>query len=484
MWQVASDGVTYLLSQSGESLLRLFWFVAIFEIPRYTLGFVSIAALSFHQGRKRPRASDVDRVSILIAGHNEADSIERCVQSLREQSRPPDQIIVVSDGSADRMPEMLRSMQQRGLIDEAHCTQVRSGKSAAVNLALGRATGEIVINVDCDCTFDRHALKWILEPFRDPQAGGVAGNIVVGNANHNVITAFQAIEYLISISQGKQAADFTHQMSCISGAFGAFRRAALKRVGGLDAGGGEDLDVTLRLRKAGWRTLFAAEAVCYTNVPETLSALVRQRFRWERDAVQLRYRKHGDLLNPFSAGFSVRDLMNEMDFMIFNVGSAVAFPIYLVWLFATYGDLALIILIGAQVGMLVLDASTFVLAALVSPRVKALGLAPYVIGYSLFNGFVMRFVRLAAYLQEWVFEASYRDICATKSARGAEITCNHSRNVCVLTIYQTNVESCGAELAARSIFCSSVSSPSLWRTTCSAISFCCGQTGWFCAIST
>ena len=47
MWQTTSDGITYLLSQSGESLLRLFWFVAIFEIPRYTFGFVSVAALSF-----------------------------------------------------------------------------------------------------------------------------------------------------------------------------------------------------------------------------------------------------------------------------------------------------------------------------------------------------------------------------------------------------------------------------------------------------
>jgi len=91
------------------------------------------------------------------------------------------------------------------------------------------------------------------------------------------------------------------------------------------------------------------------------------------------------------------------------VGAAIIFPIYIAWLLATYGDLALMILIGAQAGMLVLDSATFVLAALVSPKVKALPLAPYVVGYSLFNGFVMRFVRLAAYLQEWVVEASYRD---------------------------------------------------------------------------
>jgi len=409
MWQTASDGITYLLSQSGESLLRLFWFVAIFEIPRYMLGFIAVTVLSFCPKTARPGAVDDDRITVLIAGHNEEDSIGRCVQSLLEQSRPPDEIIVVSDGSTDRMPEKLRQLQERGLIQEAHCTQVRSGKSAAVNLALGRATGDIVINVDCDCTFDRHALKRILEPFADPRTGAVAGNIIVGNATDSLVTAYQAIEYMISISQGKQAADFTNQMSCVSGAFGAFRRVALHRAGGFDAGGGEDLDVTLKLRKAGWRTLFDAGAICYTNVPETFSALVRQRFRWERDAVRLRYRKHRDFLNPFSAAFSVRDLAHELDFIVFNIASAIVFPIYLVWLFVTYGDLALTILIGAQVGMLVLDSLTFVLAALVAPRVKALRLVPYIVGYSLFNGLVMRFVRLAAYLQEWVFEASYRD---------------------------------------------------------------------------
>ena len=409
MWQNVSDGITYLLSQSGESLLRLFWFVAIFEIPRYTLGFVSVVALSFRPKQERRHASSADRVTVLIAGHNEEDSIERCVRSLLEQSRLPDEIIVVSDGSTDQMPEKLRQLQVRGLIKEGHCTQVRSGKSAAVNLALRRATGDVVTNVDCDCTFDRHALKKIIEPFADPRVGAVAGNIIVGNADRSLVTRFQAIEYLISISQGKQAADLTDQMTCVSGAFGAFRRAALDRVGGLDAGGGEDLDVTLRLRSAGWRTLFAAEAISYTNAPETLAALVRQRFRWERDAVRLRYRKHGSLLNPFSSRFSVPELMHEIEFGVFNVGAAIIFPIYIVWLFTTYGDLALMILCGAQAGMLVLDSATFVMAALVSPEVKALPLAPYVLGYGLFNGFVMRFVRLAAYVQEWVVEASYRD---------------------------------------------------------------------------
>jgi cellulose synthase/poly-beta-1,6-N-acetylglucosamine synthase-like glycosyltransferase len=405
--QPLADGIIYLTAQSGESLLRLFWFVAIFEFPRYTLSFLSVAAILFYpKGKQYPY---LGKVTVLIAGHNEEESIERCVQALHEQSRPPDEIIVVSDGSADRMPEKLRDLQDAGLITEGHSTQVRAGKSAALNLALSRATGDIVIIVDCDCTFDRHALRDILEPFADPRVGAVAGNIVVRNANRNLITAFQAIEYLISISQGKQASDLTDQVSCISGAFGAFRIQALRGVGGYDAGGGEDSDVTLSLRKAGWKTVFASEALCYTDVPEKLGVLVRQRFRWERDAVHLRYRKHSDLINPFSPRFSLRELTHEVDFLVFNLGSAVFFPIYIVWLIATFGELGVIILIGAQAGMLLLDGAAFTLAALVTPRVNAVGLLPYVPGYSFFNGFLMRFVRLGAYLEEWIFRASYRD---------------------------------------------------------------------------
>ena len=231
---------------------------------------------------------DAGRVSVVIVGHNEEDSFDRCVAALREQSRPPDEIIAVSDGSTDRMPEKLRAAQRRGLIQEAHCLQVRGGKAAAGNLALGRTTGDIVVNVDCDCTFDRHALRNILEPFADPRVGAVTGNLVVRNAEETLITVYQAIEYTIGCSCGKRAGNMMDQMTIVSGAFGAFRRAALEQAAGYDAGGGEDMDVTFRLRGAGWKTLFAPDAICYTDVPATLMAFTRQRFRWERDAMRLR----------------------------------------------------------------------------------------------------------------------------------------------------------------------------------------------------
>ncbi|MEM8573615.1 MAG: glycosyltransferase family 2 protein [Pseudomonadota bacterium] len=404
-----SDGLTYLLSQSGESLLGLFWFVAIFEVPRYLLGFLAVAAVGVPQGQAPTCHAKRPRVTAIIAGHNEEQSIERCVRCLHEQSQPPDQIVVLSDGSTDRMPTKLRELKARGLIDEFHCTELRSGKPAGFNLTLRHAAEEIVVNVDCDCTFDRYAIENIVAPFADPEVAGVSGNIVARNGMLNLVTGFQAVEYLITISQGKQAADLIGQVTCVSGGFGAFRSSVIRECGGLDAGGGEDLDATLRLRKSGWKTVFAQDALCYTDVPDTLGGLVRQRFRWERDAVRLRFRKHRDFLNPFSSQFSWSELFHQIDFLVFNIAAAVVFPIYVLWLSMTYGDLALIVLLGAQAGMMLLDFLSFLLAALVTPRLNAIGLIPYVPGYSLFNGFLMRFVRLGAYLDEWIFYSSYQD---------------------------------------------------------------------------
>lgn len=408
MWSLISDGINFLTSQSLAGLIVLFWFTLMFDIPRYAFSFIAAAFI------KKPAyspdgQSDIGTVSVIIAGHNEEHAIERCVRSFHEQSRPPDEIVVVSDGSNDRMSDKLRELQRNGVIDQVHCTDLRAGKSAAGNLGERWAKGDILVIADCDCTYERHSLKYILAPFTDPAIGAVSGNILVRNTARSLITTFQAIEYLISISLGKRAAALTDHVTCVSGAFGAFRRTAMRSVNGMDVGGGEDLDLTIQLRKAGWKIDFASDAICYTDTPHTFGALVRQRFRWERDAVRIRYRKHADLLNPFSANFTLTELFHEVEFFLFHILGAVMLPVYLAWLILTYGDLAVMILIAVQMGLFILDLFSFILAAWATPKTKGLPLLPYMLGYSFFNGFVMRNVRLAAYIQEWLFNASADD---------------------------------------------------------------------------
>ena len=397
----------YFLAQSFASLLALYWFVVIFEIPRYLIAFFLVVFVPSR--RQIQTRTDDYKVSVIVAGHNEEKSVERCVLSLHEQSRIPDEIILVSDGSNDKMSKKISDLLRRGLIHHAHGTELRAGKSAGANMASRWASGEIIINIDCDCSFDRDAIRNILKPFSDPEVVAVSGNILLRNAWKNLITRFQAIEYMVTISLGKQAMDRMNQVSCVSGAMGAFRSEVYHEIGGLDAGGGEDLDLTLRLRRKGGKIRFAPDAICFTDVPETVQHLLDQRFRWERDSVRLRYRKHIDMMNPFSRTFSLKELFHELEFLLFNVISAIALPFYLLWLFYTYGEFALVVILSAQLGLAVLDTLTFLLAAHLNPAQGSWRLMPYMFGFSVFNGYFMRFVRVSAYVQEWVFRASYFD---------------------------------------------------------------------------
>jgi cellulose synthase/poly-beta-1,6-N-acetylglucosamine synthase-like glycosyltransferase len=208
MWDILTDGFAYLTSQSWQSFIALFWFVILFELPRYTMTFMTAGLLLPFEKRPHPLPAHIYKLSVVIAGHNEADAIERCLLAVRE-------------------------LRKRGLVSEVHSTGLRAGKSAATNLGIRRATGDIIINIDCDCTLDRFAFERACDSFSDPEVGAVAGNIVVRNAGKSFITGYQAVEYLVILSLGKRGGNITDQVTCASGAFGAFRRQALDSVAGL-----------------------------------------------------------------------------------------------------------------------------------------------------------------------------------------------------------------------------------------------------------
>ncbi len=403
-----SESLAYITAHSTNSMVLLFGMVIIFEVPRYVLLFL-VAAL-FERPRQRPlEAATRFKVSVIIAGHNEEKAFPLCVASLKEQSRPPDEIIAFSDGSTDRTTEVLRNLLAKGEIDKAQWTDLRGGKSAGFNICQRLATGDIIVNIDCDCSLDRDAIRRIVEPFEDPKVGSVAGNIQVRNARASLIATAQAIEYLITISLGKQSALVFDQVTCSSGGYSAFRRTALEQIGGNDAGGGEDLDATLRLRNYGWKIGFRPDSICYTDVPDTVTGLIRQRFRWERDAVRLRFRKYRFELNPFDPRFRISEALHQLEFLVFNVFGAAIMPFYVLWMFLEYGSFAFVLLLAIKLSLMLLDLFIFLLAAASTPYINCFALLPYTVAYSFYNGFFMRIIRLAAYLDEWIFDSSYKD---------------------------------------------------------------------------
>lgn len=395
----------------GDALI-MFWFALVFEVPRYALSFPGIVMM-YVKDRQTGRIPTVPpglgKVSILIAGHNEADAIERGVRSLKEQSFNDFEIVCVSDGSTDETYAIMKRLQNEGLVDRIAGCHVRGGKASAINLAARLSTGDIMIVIDCDCIFERHAIAAILEPFADPDVAGISASVLVKNGEENILTSLQAIEYLSGMTLGKAQLDLFGQLTMISGAFGAFRREAWNRVNGMDPGPGEDLDISLRLRQAGYKLAFAHRAVAYTDVPHALFNLLRQRFRWERDSIWLRYRKYGRLFDPFRADFSGRELIHQLEFLFFTVLATYVFPFYLVFVFLWLQDSFVPILAISTVMLLLLDFFVFACAVIATGNRDHWKYLPYVFIYGTFQSYLMRAARIYYFTSEWIYSTSRSD---------------------------------------------------------------------------
>ncbi|HJZ44333.1 MAG TPA: glycosyltransferase [Hyphomicrobiaceae bacterium] len=404
------SALSFLQSLDTTSIILLFWYTTLLEIPRYTIGALLVATSSAWLPRTGPE-SDLT-VSVVLVGHNEAQALAPCIEALAEQTIAGQpgrmQVIVVDDGSTDGMAGIARKLQREHKIDELLRLTLRGGKSAGVNLGLSVCKGDIVIIADVDTTFDRDAFALILRHFADPRVGAVSGNLGARNASATLVTRHQAIEYAIGISVGRRIADLLGMLSIVSGAFGAFRRTAVEAVGGQDVEVGEDADLTMKLRRAGWRIRFAPEARALTQVPETVSALIAQRLRWDRGLITIWARKFRGALDPRQSTFRVTDALALCDVIGFQVVLALAFPVYLVWLWLYFGEFAATIISATLVGYLVLDIAAFA-AAVVASRHIPLRFVIYLPVYTAFQITVMRIVRLIAVMQELVFRSSYRD---------------------------------------------------------------------------
>ena len=412
---------TLLFQMDTATMLSMFWFLVAFEIPRYALAFLAVAVTAVGQRIARteavPGATDHWKVSVTIAGHNEAESLIKCLRSLDEQTRKPDEIVVVDDGSTDGMRGILDRLIREKRIHIGLCNQVRCGKSAAANMAIAAATGDIIVNLDADCSYDYNAIELLLQPFSDPKVGATCGNIAVRNSHATCITSWQAVEYLMSINLGKRALDLLDLVVCASGAFGAFRAKALWQVGINEPGPGEDFDVTMRLRRAGWKIRFVGESWCMTDAPESVVAIIRQRRRWDRDTIRIRMRKFKDVFNPARRRWNAKETLEQIDWMIFNLAATIVLPVYLVWLFVTLGEGAWLLLIAIALIYMAVDCLAFLLALSIADRRSCpsmWSLFPFALTCGLYNGFFMRAVRFYAYAEEWLFLRSYRDSFAPK----------------------------------------------------------------------
>lgn len=402
-----------------DTLLTLYWFLFLVEFPRYYLLeiFLGIryALLKPYRRRLDVKARIVlmaenPLVSILVPGKNEGRHIYKLVQSLKEQTYQNYEIIVVDDGSDDSTYYICRDLEKNGFIDRYVRINERGGKAGAANLGARLARGKYIVHLDADSSLDRDAIEKILIPFyTNTKVKAVGGCVKVRNGRSNICTSLQALEYLKTIMVGRMVTSELGIYHIISGAFGAFDRETLEKVGYWDIGPGLDGDITQKIRKAGFKVTFAKEAVCMTDVPETWSGLYVQRRRWSRSLVRFRLRKHLDILLP-NRNWRLINWLSNMESVFYDCICNYMWFYYLIGLLFTYTERLLEIMVVAWLIRLVFSIIAFGVIMLVSERPREeLYLAKYLPLSTFYTGYFLRITRLIGYTTEFFFFNSYRD---------------------------------------------------------------------------
>ncbi|MBM3326590.1 MAG: glycosyltransferase family 2 protein [Calditrichaeota bacterium] len=254
------------------------------------------------------------KASILVPGFNEGRVIESSIKSLLQLDYPNYEIIIIDDGSTDDTLEKARKWEgRRGRVRVRVLTQRNAGKAAALNHGLSVARGDVVVCMDSDSKLSRNTLRMGMRYFIDDRIGAVAGNVKVFNRD-NLLLKLQALEYIQGLNFVRRAQAYIKAVNIVPGPIGLFRRKTLLEVGGWDSDTfAEDCDLTLKVLTAGWWIDYEPEAISYTEAPEKLLQLLKQRYRWTRGILQSMRKHKAYLVNP-AAGWKVILTMWQMIF--------------------------------------------------------------------------------------------------------------------------------------------------------------------------
>jgi cellulose synthase/poly-beta-1,6-N-acetylglucosamine synthase-like glycosyltransferase/peptidoglycan/xylan/chitin deacetylase (PgdA/CDA1 family) len=224
-------------------------------------------------------------VSVVVPAYNEAKVIERTISSVLASQGVDVEVIVLDDGSKDRTGDVVASRFHR----DPRVRLVRlpnGGKAGALNLGFKLATHPVVVALDADTIFLPTTIFELVRRFDDERVAAVAGRAVVGNVT-GTMARWQALEYVIGQAVERRAWHVFGLVSVVPGAVGAWRRDAVIEAGGFARDTlAEDSDLTIDLQVRGWRVDYAPDAVALTEAPETVRALVKQRYRWSYGVLQ------------------------------------------------------------------------------------------------------------------------------------------------------------------------------------------------------
>lgn len=282
-------------------------------------------------------------ISILVPAHNEEETIVENVRSMLALHYPDFEVIVINDGSKDRTLQVLVAALElqkvervwhadvshkeiRGLYGSPRyprllvVDKVNGGKSDALNAGINLSRFPLFCAVDADSLLDHDSLLQVMRPFiEEPEEMvAVGGRICIVNGctvrsgqvtdialPMRPLPLLQSIEYIRAFLIARLAWSRLGAMLIISGAFGLFKRSAAIKVGGYSHDTvGEDMEIVVKLHRhfreqnQKYQMRFVADSVCWTQAPETLGILRRQRTRWQRGMMQSLAKHREMVFNP------------------------------------------------------------------------------------------------------------------------------------------------------------------------------------------
>lgn len=261
-------------------------------------------------------------VSILVPAYNEEVTIIDSIESMLGQDYGNFEIVVINDGSSDStsatllgaydflaMPvPTIESQQYMKPVTAMYQTRdgritlvvtENGGKSSALNVGAAVAQGEWVLCVDADTLLVPNAISNTMSKLR-PDIDAISAMVGVANGQDinnpevpkAILPRIQWLEYLRSFILWRTANDDKNCTLVISGAFGIFKRDIVLQAGYKHGYLGEDMEITMNIHALGGKVQFLSEIMAWTEVPENLKALGKQRRRWYRGGLQclLKYR--------------------------------------------------------------------------------------------------------------------------------------------------------------------------------------------------
>lgn len=316
------DVAVFVVLMALSALLAWLFYLAI------SLGMaraVLMAGLAWFQSRqKRGEPPHFEpAVSVIIPAYNEERVIAASVARVLASDYPALEVIVADDGSKDATSRIVA--EKFGHDPRVTLlTLDNGGKASALNRALTRASGEVIIALDADTQFEPETIRRLARWFADPKIGAVAGDARVGN-RVNLVTRWQAVEYITAQNLERRALAGFDAMTVVPGAVGAWRRAALDSVGGYPENTlAEDQDLTIAIQRAGWRVTYDPRAVAWTEAPESFKALARQRFRWAFGTLQCLWKHREVLVRRKPSGLGLVGLPQAW---LFQIGFAAISPL-------------------------------------------------------------------------------------------------------------------------------------------------------------